>query len=64
MLGYGASMVDAGDHDIGLSSQADRLLGWLEETGLEDAVLVGHDLGGALSRSPPPGRPTGSPASS
>jgi len=50
MLGYGASMVDTGDHDIGLSSQADRLLGWLDVTGLEGAVLVGHDLGGGVAQ--------------
>lgn len=50
MLGYGASMVEAEGHDIGLSSQADRLLGWLDEMGLDDAVLVGHDLGGGVAQ--------------
>lgn len=57
MLGYGDAIPDAGDHDIGLSSQADRLLSWLEHTGTDGPVLVGHDLGGgvaqiAVSRAP------------
>lgn len=50
MLGYGASMVNAGDHDIGLSSQVDRPLAWRDEVGLKDAVLVGHDTGRRLAQ--------------
>jgi pimeloyl-ACP methyl ester carboxylesterase len=50
MLGYGASTGDAGNHDIGLSSQADRLLAWLRQTGVERPVLVGHDLGGGVAQ--------------
>lgn len=50
MLGYGASTGDAGNHDIGLSSQAGRLLAWLRHTGVEKPVLVGHDLGGGVAQ--------------
>jgi pimeloyl-ACP methyl ester carboxylesterase len=50
MLGYGASIPDAGDHDIGLSEQADRLLAWLEQANLDEPVLVGHDLGGGVAQ--------------
>jgi pimeloyl-ACP methyl ester carboxylesterase len=50
MLGYGGSISDAGDRSIGLSSQADRLLGWLELMGVERPVLVGHDLGGGVAQ--------------
>ena len=57
MLGYGASIPDSDGHHIDLSSQADRLLAWLEQTETDRPVLVGHDLGGgvaqiAASRSP------------
>jgi pimeloyl-ACP methyl ester carboxylesterase len=50
MLGYGASIGDADAHDIGLSSQADRLLSWLDALELDGAVLVGHDLGGGVAQ--------------
>lgn len=50
MLGYGASTVDADGHDISLSSQADRLLVWLEQTEAETPALVGHDLGGGVAQ--------------
>lgn len=50
MLGYGTSTADAAGHDIGLSSQADRLLAWLDATGLEAPTLVGHDLGGGVAQ--------------
>ncbi len=50
MLGYGTSVPDAEGHDIGLSSQADRLLAWLDEMNVEKPVLVGHDLGGGVAQ--------------
>jgi len=52
MTGYGQS-IPAGERcDISVGAQAERLLGWLDELGLERAVLVGHDLGGGGSTSP------------
>jgi pimeloyl-ACP methyl ester carboxylesterase len=50
MLGHGTSIPDADGHGIGLSDQADRLLSWLQETGVERPVLVGHDLGGGVAQ--------------
>ena len=48
MTGYGQS-IPAGERcDISVGAQAKRLLGWLDELGLERAVLVGHDLGGGV----------------
>jgi pimeloyl-ACP methyl ester carboxylesterase len=50
MLGYGASIPDAGQRDIGLSAQADRLLAWLDTVQIDAPVLVGHDLGGGVAQ--------------
>lgn len=50
MLGYGDSIPDGAGHDLGLSAQADRLLRWLDDMGLESPVLVGHDLGGGVAQ--------------
>lgn len=50
MLGYGQSTAEADGHDIGLSSQADRLLAWVDAIGLHNPVLVGHDLGGGVAQ--------------
>jgi pimeloyl-ACP methyl ester carboxylesterase len=51
MPGYGSSMRQGKDRDLGLSAQADCLLGWLEGLGLEEPpVLVGHDLGGGVAQ--------------
>lgn len=48
MQGYGRSWDVPGHVDISLAAQADRLLAWLAELGIERAVLVGHDLGGGV----------------
>ncbi len=50
MLGYGTSIPDADGHEIDLSSQADRLLSWLDEVEVAKPVLVGHDLGGGVAQ--------------
>jgi len=48
MVGYGAS-VDAGrEHDISVAKQAEYLVAWMRSLGLEQAILVGHDLGGGV----------------
>jgi pimeloyl-ACP methyl ester carboxylesterase len=48
MVGYGASITAGRDRDISVSRQADYLLAWLDEVGVERAVFVGHDLGGGV----------------
>ncbi len=48
MTGYGQSIAAGASCDISVAAQADRLLGWLDELGIERAVLVGHDLGGGV----------------
>jgi pimeloyl-ACP methyl ester carboxylesterase len=50
MLGYGDSIPDAADRDIGLSAQADRLLAWMDTVQLDAPILVGHDLGGGVAQ--------------
>lgn len=50
MRGYGSSIPDEGDRDLGLAAQADRLLRWLDLVGVEASVLVGHDLGGGVAQ--------------
>lgn len=48
MVGYGSSIPEGKNRDISVGRQADYLLRWLEELGIEKAVLVGHDLGGGV----------------
>lgn len=50
MPGYGTSIPDGVGVDLGLAAQADRLLAWLDHLGLDDPVLVGHDLGGGVAQ--------------
>lgn len=50
MRGYGTSISDGGNRDLGLAAQAQRLLRWLDELGVERPVLVGHDLGGGVAQ--------------
>ncbi|MDP9347691.1 MAG: alpha/beta fold hydrolase [Gemmatimonadota bacterium] len=50
MVGYGASIPEGRDRDISVSRQADYLAAWMRQTGLERAVLVGHDLGGGVAQ--------------
>jgi pimeloyl-ACP methyl ester carboxylesterase len=44
----GNSIPSGRDRDISIARQADYLLGWLEQLGVERAALVGHDLGGGV----------------
>lgn len=48
MVGYGQSIPAGRDRDISVNRQADYLLAWLDELGIERAVFAGHDLGGGV----------------
>lgn len=50
MVGYGGSIEEGRGRDISVGKQADYLASWMEEMGLESAVLVGHDLGGGIAQ--------------
>lgn len=50
MVGYGGSMEGGYDRDISVAHQADYLASWMQKLGIEDAVLVGHDLGGGVAQ--------------
>jgi pimeloyl-ACP methyl ester carboxylesterase len=48
MIGYGQSWEAGEGRDISVKAQAGYLLDWLDEQGIERAVLAGHDLGGGV----------------
>lgn len=48
MVGYGLSIDEGRDRDISVSAQADYLAAWMKHLGIENAILVGHDLGGGV----------------
>jgi len=48
MTGYGDSIPAGRDCDISVGAQAGRLNAWLEHLRIDQAVLVGHDLGGGV----------------
>lgn len=50
MVGYGASMHEGRNRDISVAKQADYLAEWMQAMGLEQAVVVGHDLGGGVAQ--------------
>jgi pimeloyl-ACP methyl ester carboxylesterase len=50
MVGYGASIPEGSHRDISVGRQADYLSAWMQVLGLEQAVLVGHDLGGGVAQ--------------
>lgn len=50
MVGYGASIPEGHGRDISVRQQAEYLVAWLHEIGIERAVLVGHDLGGGVAQ--------------
>ncbi len=49
ILGLGDTMVGS-DEDYAISSQAQVMAAFVEELGIEDLVLVGHDVGGAVAQ--------------
>lgn len=48
MVGYGESIPQGADRDIGVRQQARYLSAWLDELGIERAILAGHDVGGSV----------------
>lgn len=50
MPGYGASIPQGEDRDISISAQADYLVAWMQDQGIERAVLAAHDLGGGVAQ--------------
>lgn len=50
MVGYGGSWKTAQARDISLAAQAEYLIAWIEDLGLRNCVLVGHDLGGGVAQ--------------
>ena len=50
MVGYGDSIPAGRQRDLSVGHQADYLLAWMDELGIDRAVLVGHDLGGGVAQ--------------
>ena len=50
MVGYGDSIAEGRGRDISVARQAGYLEAWMDEIGLEKALLVGHDLGGGVAQ--------------
>lgn len=50
MVGYGESIPEGADRDISVARQADYLTSWLDNLGIEQAVMAGHDLGGGVAQ--------------
>ena len=50
MVGYGQSTAAGEGRDISVDRQADYLLSWLSEIGVDRAIFVGHDLGGGVAQ--------------
>ncbi|SFP91582.1 alpha/beta fold hydrolase [Tranquillimonas alkanivorans] len=50
MVGYGASIPEGEGRDLSVAKQADYLVAWLREIGIDQAILVGHDLGGGVAQ--------------
>lgn len=50
MPGYGASIPEGKDRDISVAAQADHLVAWMRSQGIDQAILVGHDLGGGVAQ--------------
>jgi pimeloyl-ACP methyl ester carboxylesterase len=57
MVGYGASIAEGRERDISVARQAEYLVQWLGQLGIEQAVLAGHDLGGGVAHIAAIGHP-------
>jgi pimeloyl-ACP methyl ester carboxylesterase len=49
-VGYADSIPTGTGRDLSVARQAEYLLAWLDEFGVDRAVLVGHDLGGGVAQ--------------
>lgn len=50
MVGYARSIDSGHGRDLSVARQAEYLSAWMHAVGLEEAVLVGHDLGGGVTQ--------------
>ena len=50
LVGFGRSTGPRGPEQIGVASQAEYLLRWMDQAGLDRVVLAGHDLGGGVAQ--------------
>ena len=50
MVGFGRSWSQGVGADISVKAQAGHLFRWLDDAGIDKAVLVGHDLGGGVAQ--------------
>lgn len=50
LVGYGASIPEGRGRDISVGRQARYLRAWMDEQGIDRAVVVGHDLGGGVAQ--------------
>lgn len=50
MPGYGGSIPEGEGRDISVAKQADYLVAWMRNQGIERAILVAHDLGGGVAQ--------------
>lgn len=50
MVGYGRSVLEGIGRDLSLARQAEYLIQWMDEIDVQQAVLVGHDLGGGVAQ--------------
>lgn len=50
MIGYGHSIAEGRGRDISVAQQAEYLSLWMQELGIEKAIIAGHDLGGGVAQ--------------
>lgn len=50
MVGYGGSIDQGRGRDISVARQSEYLLRWMDGLELDQAILVGHDLGGGVAQ--------------
>jgi len=50
MIGYGDSIREGKGRDISVAQQAEYLASWMQEMGIEKAIIAGHDLGGGVAQ--------------
>lgn len=58
MTGYGGSIPAGEGRDLSMRRQAEHLLSWMDDQGLDQAILGGHDLGGGVIHIAATQRPT------